>query len=89
MWGRSVRSLVVAVSVSAVACLVFAAAASAASGYFVTFAARVCPSYSDIYANKARNDIVESLQDLGPNTQYGNNGALVGPAYEDLAPHQL
>jgi hypothetical protein len=62
------------------------ASASAASGYYVTFAARDCPTYADIYANKARNDIVESLEDLGPATQYGSSGALVGPDYEDLAP---
>ena len=70
--------------------LVLAANAAVAraqgSGYFVTFAARVCPDYSDIYANKARNNIVESLKDLGPNTQYGNSGLLVNPAYEDQPP---
>jgi choice-of-anchor A domain-containing protein/uncharacterized repeat protein (TIGR01451 family) len=36
----------------------------------VTFAARVCPSYSDVMANLARNDIQESLQDLGPDSVY-------------------
>ena len=56
------------------------------SGYFVTFAARVCPDYSDIFANKARNNIVESLKDLGPDTQYGTSGVLVNPAYEDMPP---
>ena len=53
------------------------------SGYYVTFVARVCANYSDIYANRARNDIVESLKDLGPDTQYGDSGALISPVYED------
>ena len=56
---------------------------SEGSGYYVTFAARVCPDYTDIYANRARNDIVESLKDLGPDTQYGDSGALISPVYED------
>ena len=81
-----VRSAVFAGCVVALSCVVWTSAASAASGYYVTFVARDCPSYGDIYANKARNDIVESLQDLGPNSQYLGNGALVSPAYEDLAP---
>ena len=59
------------------------------SGYFVTFAARVCPDYSDIFANKARNNIVESLKDLGPDTQYGTSGVLVNPAYEDMPPQTV
>jgi hypothetical protein len=86
MAGRLVRSLVVAVGVAVSSCVAWSAEASAASGYYVTFAARDCLTYGDIYANKARNDIVESLEDLGPNTQYGNSGAVVSPAYEDLAP---
>jgi uncharacterized repeat protein (TIGR01451 family) len=38
--------------------------------HFVTFAARVCDLYTDISANKARNNIQESLKDLGPDTPY-------------------
>ena len=34
----------------------------------MTFVARVCPEYSDVMANLARNDIQESLKDLGPNS---------------------
>jgi hypothetical protein len=49
--------------------------------YFVTFAARVCPTYTDITANKARNNIQESLRDLGPDTQYGPND-VVNPTQE-------
>ncbi len=57
-----------------------------ASGYYVTFVARSCPSYSDVFANKARNDVMESLKDLGPDSPYVGTTALVGPQYEDLAP---
>jgi uncharacterized repeat protein (TIGR01451 family) len=36
----------------------------------VTIAARSCPSYESITANLARNDIQESLRDLGEDTRY-------------------
>lgn len=42
------------------------------SGLFLTIAARSCPTYADITANRARNDIQESLRDLGPNTPYSS-----------------
>jgi uncharacterized repeat protein (TIGR01451 family) len=74
------------------ACALGAAASSAlasGSGYFVTFVARSCPAYTDIYANRARNDILESLQNLGPDTQYGNSGRLVNPVDESRAPQDL
>ena len=51
--------------------LVDAAPASAWHERWVTFAARVCEDYSQITANRARNNIQESLRDLGPNTPYG------------------
>ena len=47
----------------------------------VTFVARTCPSYADIAANRARNNIQESLQDLGADTLY-NAGDAVSPAIE-------
>ena len=56
------------------------------SGYYVTFVALSCPDYTDIFANKSRNDILESLRDLGPDSQYLNNDALVNPDFESLAP---
>jgi uncharacterized repeat protein (TIGR01451 family) len=59
------------------------------SGYYVTFAARACNAYTDIFANRARNDIVESLMDLGPDTQYGDSGVLINPVYEDEYPQSL
>ncbi|MFE1146922.1 LPXTG cell wall anchor domain-containing protein [Streptomyces albidoflavus] len=42
----------------------------------VTYVARDCPQYSDIMANKARNNIQESLRDLGPNTNYSSFEAV-------------
>ena len=64
-----------------------AAAASDGSGYYVTFVARSCPGYTDIYANKARNNILESLKDLGPDAQqYYVDGGLINPAYEEIPP---
>ncbi len=62
---------------------------SKGSGYYVTFVARVCTAYTDIFANRARNDIVESLQDLGPDTQYDDSGVLINPVYEDEYPQTL
>src|ERR1700744_5971649 len=56
------------------------------SGYYVTFVARSCPEYTDIFANKARNDIQESLKDLGPDSPYAQIDALVDPEIESMAP---
>ena len=47
----------------------------------MTFVARTCPSYTDIAANRARNNIQESLKDLGADTLY-NGGDAVSPAVE-------
>jgi hypothetical protein len=60
-------------------------ASAQGSGYSVTFVALSCPSYSDIFANRARNDILESLKDLGPDTQY-EAGELVNPTAEGIPP---
>ena len=65
------------------------AAAAGGSGYFVTFVARACPSYADIFANRARNDILESLMDLGPDTQYGTSGRMINPVDEAKPPQNL
>ncbi len=54
---------------------------SPAPSYSVTIAARVCPEYTDVMANRARNDIQESLKDLGPDTVY-TNGQPVDPSIE-------
>jgi uncharacterized repeat protein (TIGR01451 family) len=53
----------------------------AGSGLFVTIAARQCPKYTDITANRARNNIMESLQDLGKDTTY-KAGQAIDPLKE-------
>lgn len=53
--------------------------------YSVTLAARTCPTYTDIRANKARNNIQESLENLGPDTNY-TGGEVVNPVKEDAPP---
>ena len=45
-------------------------AAAQGTGYSVTFVARSCPQYTDIFANRARNDIQETLHNLGPDSPY-------------------
>ena len=61
--------------------------------YQVTFVARWGPAYTDVYANLLRSNIMESLHDLGPDSQYADPGLLVNPVYEDagvqLACHPL
>ena len=59
-------------------------AAYAQQGRLVTIAARSCPAYTDITANRARNDIMESLKNLGRDTPYGQDGRplLVDPKTE-------
>src|SRR3954468_4914817 len=53
----------------------------AGTNYFLTIAARTCADYKDISANTARNNIQESLRDLGPDTLY-EAGELVNPVDE-------
>lgn len=67
--------------------LLLAAPASAQQGTssqprLVTIAARSCPSYTAVTANRARNNIQESLEDLGPDTPYGSGSINVDPAVE-------
>ncbi len=49
---------------------------------FVTIVARQCPTYADIRANRARNNIQESLRDLGADTPY-TAGQSISPTIED------
>jgi len=49
--------------------------------YRVTLVARECPAYTDIMANLARNNIQESLQDLGKNSTYVH-GQPIAPSVE-------
>ena len=48
----------------------------------VTVAARTCTGYDVIMANRARNNIQESLRDLGPDTLY-KDGQPISPEVED------
>jgi len=57
------------------------AQAASSDSYLVTFVARQCPAYQDITANLARNNIQESLQDLGADTAY-TAGQPIAPAVE-------
>lgn len=61
-----------------------AAAAPRDSGLLLTVAARSCPTYADITANLARNNIMESLQDLGADTAY-RPGEAIDPEVEQSA----
>jgi hypothetical protein len=56
--------------------------AQAQTGYKVTLVARQCAQYTDIMANRARNNIQESLADLGANSVYAD-GQPISPAVED------
>ena len=78
------RAVVVAVAGAGFALAVTPVAQAGTSSQptrLVTFVARTCPSYTDIAANRARNNIQESLQDLGADTLY-NAGDAVSPAVE-------
>jgi hypothetical protein len=55
--------------------------------HFVTFAARVCDTYTDISANRARNNIQESLKDLGPDTKYLPGERVTPPREEEMQPN--
>ncbi|NBV90428.1 MAG: hypothetical protein EBR84_03370, partial [Actinobacteria bacterium] len=68
----------------------FAGDTIADQNYKVTLAARICPTYTDIMANKARNNIMESLQNVGINSLYSNApyAGAVRPEVED-APASL
>lgn len=56
--------------------------ANGTASYSVTMVARVCPQYTDVFANRARNNIMESLQNLGPDSPY-TYFVAVDPAVED------
>jgi len=65
----------------------FAGDTPATQNYKLTVAARTCPAYTDIMANKARNNIMQSLQDLGVNSLYSQSAFAgpVRPTVESLA----
>ena len=64
------------------------AQAAASDSYLVTFVARQCPTYQDITANLARNNIQESLQDLGAGHRVHRRPAHL-PVGRDAQPAEL
>jgi hypothetical protein len=51
--------------------------------FLVTVAARTCPTYQDVMANQARNNVMESLEDLGADSIYPGGGTTpVQPSVE-------
>ena len=87
--GRLGAAMVVAAPLLAAVALATGAGtpaqAASSDSYQVTFVARECPTYTDITANLARNNIQESLQDLGADTAY-QSGQPISPSVE--TPHQ-
>jgi len=85
-----VRVLALLVTVTVAASLATTSTAAAApracgvscSNLLLTVAARSCPAYTDITANRARNNIQESLKDLGKDSPYVA-GQPISPAIED------
>lgn len=57
--------------------------ASATGDYKVTLVARTCPGFDVIMANRARNNIQESLEDLGPGSLYNYPNEVINPDVED------
>lgn len=57
------------------------AGAQAQTDYRLTLVARECPTYPSIMANRARNNIQESLEDLGADSVYAA-GQPIDPAIE-------
>lgn len=82
-WRRAAVGAVAATAVLGVPALTFSQASAGAQApaageqpLSVTYVARVCDDYSQIMANKARNNIQESLRDLGPNSNYASTEAV-------------
>jgi hypothetical protein len=87
VWGR--RDVVRAAALGAVAALLAAPTGAAnavtEAPYLVTYVARTCATYTDVMANLARNNLQESLRDLGPDTVYVP-GQAITPSVEETAP---
>src|ERR1700742_3099104 len=80
--GKPTRVAMAILSVAVAAAGAGPAGAAAAQQRLITYAARSCPSYTDVFANLARNNIQESLRDLGPDTPYVA-GEPISPAKEE------
>ena len=75
------RVLVALVAVAGAGLAVCPAAGAQSADRWVTIAARECDTYTDIRANLARNNIMESLKDLGADTLY-TSGEPIDPRTE-------
>jgi hypothetical protein len=79
---RRVRHGLLALAAGALLCGLTPSASAAP--YTITLVARSCPDYPDVMANRARNDIQESLRDLGKDTAYPLDGSVpISPAIEE------
>ena len=80
LWRR--RCIVFALTV--LGAVPFLTPAEASASFKITLVARQCPTYQDVMANRARNDIQESLRDLGKNTVYRQDGSQpISPTVEE------
>lgn len=77
-------SLVVAIVAGLFSLSSTMAAQSGDGGFLLTVVARHCPTYGDITANLARNNIMESLRDLGKDSPY-ESGDLMDAGIEAQA----
>jgi hypothetical protein len=85
--GRVARRVSLVLAATCALVLFVSAGSAAAQNYEVTYVARQCTSYTNIFANRARNNIQESLKDLGPDSPYPATGSfLVNPDTESLPP---
>jgi uncharacterized repeat protein (TIGR01451 family) len=80
----TLRPWAIAIAASAACAVLPGAAAGATPERLVTYVARSCPSYGDVMANLARNNIQESLRDLGRDSLY-TRGQPISPAVEEPA----
>ncbi len=79
------RTLAAAVAVLLVSTIATPVTAATAPTYQVTYVARTCATYTDVMANLARNNLQESLRDLGPDTVY-SPGQPISATVEESAP---
>jgi hypothetical protein len=70
------RLAAIATAIGALGGLGLPAPALATHTKLLTVAARVCPSFASITANTARNNIMESLEDLGVDSPYKPVGSI-------------
>jgi len=80
-WWRPRHGLL-ALAVAAALGGLTAPASAATNPFTITLVARQCHAYTDVMANLARNDIQESLRDLGKNSVY-SSGQRISPSIED------